>query len=94
MLTVVRDSASPWGGDWDETGMIYFTSAHARIARVAAGGGVVEMVSQLDSASGVSEHDWVQRLPGGKLGGEHQVGPVLLDESIEGTAVAKAHGEG
>jgi serine/threonine-protein kinase len=64
-LTVVRDSATPWGGDWDEAGMIYFTNAQSRIARVAAGGGIIDVVSRLDSASGVSEHDWVQVLPGG-----------------------------
>jgi eukaryotic-like serine/threonine-protein kinase len=65
-LTVVRDSATPWGGDWDEGGMIYFTHARSVAARVPASGGAVQIVSRLDSASGVTEHDWVQALPGGK----------------------------
>ena len=64
---------SPWsgtppcrGGDWDESGHIYFTSNRAVTTRVPAGGGVAEAVSTLDSAKGVSEHDWAQVLPGGK----------------------------
>ena len=63
---MVRDSAVPWGGDWDESGHIYFTSNRAVTTRVPAGGGVAEAVSTLDSAKGVSEHDWARLLPGGK----------------------------
>ena len=65
-LTVVRDSAIPWGGDWGASGFIYFTTAKSVLGRVPAGGGVVEVVSRLDSARGVTEHDWAQALPGGK----------------------------
>ena len=65
-LTVVRDSAVPWGGDWDDSGQIYFTSNRSVTTRVPAGGGMAEAVSKLDSARGVTEHDWVQVLPGGK----------------------------
>ncbi len=65
-LTVVRDSAIPWGGDWDASGFIYFTTGKSVVGRVPEGGGVVEVVSKLDSASGVTEHDWAQVLPGGK----------------------------
>ena len=65
-VTVVRDSAVPWGGAWDESGLIYFTTGRSVVARVPAGGGASEVVSHLDSASGVTEHDWVQPLPGGK----------------------------
>jgi hypothetical protein len=65
-LTLVRDSAVPWGGDWDESGFIYFTSNRSVVTRVPAGGGAPEAVSRTDSASGVTEHDWVQALPGGK----------------------------
>ncbi len=65
-LTVVRDSAIPWGGDWDASGFIYFTTAKSVVGRVPEGGGVVEVVSKLDSAKGVTEHDWAQALPGGK----------------------------
>ncbi len=65
-LTVVRDSAIPWGGDWDASGFIYFTTAKSVVGRVPEGGGVVEAVSRLDSARGVTEHDWAQALPGGK----------------------------
>ena len=65
-LTVVRDSAVPWGGDWSESGHIYFTSNRSVATRVPAGGGIAEAVSVLDSAAGVTEHDWLQALPGGK----------------------------
>jgi len=65
-LTVVRDSAVPWGGDWDESGMIYFTSNRSVTTRIPASGGMAEAVSTLDSAKGVTEHDWAQVLPGGK----------------------------
>jgi len=65
-LTVVRDSAVPWGGDWDKSGNIYFTSNRSVTTRVPAGGGMAKVVSTLDSAKGVTEHDWAQVLPGGK----------------------------
>jgi serine/threonine-protein kinase len=65
-LTVVRDSAQPWGGDWTKAGTIYFTDGQGHVARVSSGGGLIEVVSHHDSASGVIEHDWVQVLPGGK----------------------------
>jgi serine/threonine-protein kinase len=64
--TVVRDSATPWGGDWAENGMIYFTDANARVARVPARGGAVEHLSAPDTTQGAVEHDWPQYLPGGK----------------------------
>jgi Tol biopolymer transport system component len=65
--TVVQDSALPWGGDWAEDGTFYFTHAQGRVARVRARGGAVEIVSRFDSASGVTEHDWVQILPGNRF---------------------------
>jgi serine/threonine-protein kinase len=66
VVSVVRDVASPWGGDWGDDGKIYFDNMDSRIARVAAEGGPVDVVSELDSARGVTEHDWPQLLPGGK----------------------------
>ncbi len=65
--TVVPDSALPWGADWGEDGNIFFTSGAGGIARVPAGGGLAEAVSHRDTAGGVTEHDWVQALPGGRL---------------------------
>jgi serine/threonine-protein kinase len=65
-ITVVRDSANPFGGDWGEDGKLYFNNQDSRIARVPATGGAVEAVSVLDSTAGHSEHDWPQLLPGGK----------------------------
>jgi serine/threonine-protein kinase len=64
-VTVVRDSASPWGGDWGEDGNIYFDRG-TKLARVPASGGTVEIVSELDSVRGVTEHEWPQLLPGGR----------------------------
>ena len=65
-LTVVRDSANPFGGDWGEDGRLYFDNQDSRIARVPSSGGAVETVSILDSAAGHTEHDWPELLPGGK----------------------------
>ncbi len=65
-VTVVRDSANPWGGDWGEDGKLYFNHATARVARVPSTGGAVEVVSKLDSARSETEHDWPQLLPGGR----------------------------
>jgi len=65
--TLVPDSVLPWGADWGEDGNILFTAGGGNIARVPAGGGLVELVSHRDTAAGVTEHDWAQALPGGKL---------------------------
>ncbi len=65
--TVVADSAIPWGADWGEDGNILFTNIAGNIARVPAAGGVPAVVSKRDTAGGVTEHDWAQRLPGGDL---------------------------
>jgi serine/threonine-protein kinase len=65
-ITVVRDSAVAWGGDWGADGRIYFVSTSTRIERVPATGGAVEIVSALDSARGETEHDWPQLMPGGR----------------------------
>ncbi len=65
--TIVRDSASPHGGDWGEDNNIYFTHIGARLARVPASGGPVELVSVVDTARGETEHDWPQLLPGGRF---------------------------
>jgi Tol biopolymer transport system component/tRNA A-37 threonylcarbamoyl transferase component Bud32 len=65
-VTLVRDSANPWGGDWAADGRIYYVSSSSQLARVAASGGAVELVSALDSARGETEHDWPQVLPGGR----------------------------
>jgi serine/threonine-protein kinase len=65
-ITVVRETANPWGADWDADGTIYFVREDARIGRVPATGGKVELVSVLDSARGETEHDWPQVLPGGR----------------------------
>jgi eukaryotic-like serine/threonine-protein kinase len=63
---IVRNDAAAWGGDWGDDGYIYFTGVDQRIMRVPAAGGEPEAMSVLDSASGQTEHDWVQLLPGGK----------------------------
>ncbi|NNG16766.1 MAG: hypothetical protein HKM89_09810, partial [Gemmatimonadales bacterium] len=65
-VTVVRDSAVQWGADWAPDGSIYFSHATSQLARVPARGGRIEVLSHIDSASGVTEHDWPQALPGGK----------------------------
>jgi serine/threonine-protein kinase len=65
-VTVVRDSALQWGADWATDGSIYFSNATSQLARVPARGGRIEVLSHIDSASGVTEHDWPQALPGGK----------------------------
>ena len=65
-MTVVRDSVLEWGASWGEDGYLYFSHASSRVARVAAGGGPVEVVSVLDTARGEAEHDWVQPIPGGR----------------------------
>jgi serine/threonine-protein kinase len=64
-LTLVRDSANPFGGDWGDDGYLYFNNQDSRIGRVPAGGGAVATVSTLDSALGQTEHDWPELLPGG-----------------------------
>jgi len=65
-LTVVRDSAQPWGGNWGTDGRLYFGGPGSRLARVPSTGGAVEIISELDTAQGAREHDWPQLLPGGK----------------------------
>jgi len=65
--TVVRDSAYPWGGDWHTDGNIYFSRAPTHgLARVPAAGGRLVPVSEPDTATGVTEHDFPHVLPGGK----------------------------
>jgi eukaryotic-like serine/threonine-protein kinase len=65
--TIVAGNAEPWGGDWTEDGMIYFTRFDSRIGRVPAAGGEVTVVSTIDSViPGVTEHDFVDVLPNGK----------------------------
>jgi eukaryotic-like serine/threonine-protein kinase len=64
--TLVKGTAAAWGGDWADDGYVYFTVSEGMITRVPAAGGETALVSQLDSAAGHSEHDWVQILPGGK----------------------------
>jgi len=65
-VTVLRDSANPWGGDWGPDGKLYFVNANSRVSRIPAAGGTIEVLSALDSAQGETEHDWPQVLPGGK----------------------------
>lgn len=65
--TIVAGNAEPWGGDWTEEGMIYFTRFDSRLGRVPAAGGEVSVVSTIDSTiPGVTEHDFVDVLPNGK----------------------------
>jgi serine/threonine-protein kinase len=65
--TIVAGNAEPWGGDWTEDGMIYFTRFDSRLGRVPAAGGEVTVVSTIDSTfPGVTEHDFVDVLPSGK----------------------------
>ena len=65
-VTVVPDSAVPFGGHWASDGNVYFALATSQIGRVPATGGAPEVLSRLDSAAGHTEHDWPQLLPGGK----------------------------
>ncbi len=65
-ITVVADSALPWGGDWGTDGRLYFSSPGGRLSRVPATGGRVEVVGQADSTRGQTELDWPELLPGGK----------------------------
>ncbi|MCL4867105.1 MAG: protein kinase, partial [Gemmatimonadales bacterium] len=65
-ISVVRDSASAWGGDWGEDGMLYYSNANSGVARVPSSGGVPEVLGLPDSALGQTELDWPQLLPGGK----------------------------
>jgi serine/threonine-protein kinase len=79
-LTVVRDSAQPWGGYWTEAGAIYFTNGQGHVARVADGGGLIEVVSHHDSASGVPRlRQWSHRarLGTGPAGRKARSGPAL-----------------
>jgi serine/threonine-protein kinase len=65
--TVVKDSIATFGGaDWADNGQIYFTNSSRGVSRVAAGGGMVTLISSPDSASGVKEHDFPDVLPGSK----------------------------
>ncbi len=66
-ITVVGDSASPWGGHWDASGQIYFSHARGALGRVPASGGTVTIVSRPDIDTGVNEIDWPQALPGGRF---------------------------
>ena len=63
--TVVGDTVAAWGGSWGKDDRIYFSHG-SRIARVAATGGAVEILSHPDSTKGEQEHDFVQVLPGEK----------------------------
>jgi eukaryotic-like serine/threonine-protein kinase len=65
--TIVQDSVASFGGaDWADDGRIYFTHNSRGLARVAATGGVVTHISTPDSATGVSEHDYPDVLPGSR----------------------------
>ncbi|MFN2316695.1 MAG: protein kinase [Gemmatimonadales bacterium] len=65
--TIVAGNTEPWGGDWTEDGMIYFTRIDSRLGRVPSAGGEVTIVSTIDSTiPGVTEHDFVDVLPNGK----------------------------
>jgi serine/threonine-protein kinase len=63
--TVVADSVASWGGSWGKDDKIYFSHG-THVARVAATGGAVEILSHPDSTKGEQEHDFVQVLPGNK----------------------------
>ena len=65
-VTLVRGTALPWGGDWGQDGRIYFVNGEARVAKVPAAGGAMEVVSTLDSSLAQTELDWPQLLPGGR----------------------------
>ncbi len=65
--TVLRDSISGFGADWGDDDYIYFSHSSRGLARVAAAGGSVTVISQPDSMSGVKEHDYPDVLPGSRL---------------------------
>jgi Tol biopolymer transport system component len=63
--TVVQDSVASFGGaDWGDDGQIYFTAANRGLARVQASGGPVSQISVPDTASGYTETDFPDVLPG------------------------------
>ena len=65
--TVLDDSIVPFGGaSWADDGNIYFTAASRGISRIAAAGGAVTRISHPDSATGASEHDLPDVLPGSR----------------------------
>jgi serine/threonine-protein kinase len=63
---VVADSISGFGADWGDDDRIYFSHASRGLARVAAAGGAVTVVSSPDTAAGVKEHDYPDVLPGSR----------------------------
>ena len=65
--TVLEDSIAPFGGaSWADDGQIYFTAAGRGLSRIAAAGGAVTRVSHPDSATGATEHDFPDVLPGSR----------------------------
>ena len=64
--TWVEDSTIAGGGDFGRDGSIYFTR-QGGIRRVREPGGVVEQVTQTDSAAGDRAHTWVDLLPSEKV---------------------------
>ena len=65
--TVLEDSIAPFGGaSWADDGQIYFTSGTRGLSRIASSGGAVTRVSHPDSATGSTEHDYPDVLPGSR----------------------------
>jgi eukaryotic-like serine/threonine-protein kinase len=65
--TVVSDSATGFGADWADDGHIYFAHANRGIAKIPGGGGEIVQITRVDSVGGVSEHDFVDVLPGSRF---------------------------
>jgi serine/threonine-protein kinase len=88
---VVQDSISGFGAAWGDDDRIYFSHTSRGLARVAAVGGPVTLVTEPDTATGAKEHDYPAILPGSRHAlvmiwkgslGSNQIGLVDLASGV------------
>ena len=66
-LTLVRDSASGWGGTWSDDGWLYFNGEYGgALMRVRPSGGASEVVARADTTKDELFIRWPEALPGGR----------------------------
>ncbi len=67
VMTLAEIGENPRGASWGDDGSIVFAQSQVSgLSRVAAGGGAVTPLTQLDLGRGESSHRWPQVLPGGR----------------------------